>query len=897
MKLKNKIILSILFIGIVLLILTSGKVIARSEDLDLGWMRYLDDTQFINYPDLETKYRNLFCIESKQRVWTEGRNYRLLDHIYIENTVAESKQSGRKIDNIDNLRLAYAIGASDRGYDNTYGATTWDSHNLEWIPTYSEGVKFSDGTYLLGRTNKPTHDGDNALQTFIWGWFHWWYRGDEDGTGGYGKYLSDYDLSVRSEWEAGNTDIYIGRFCYLRDTIVVPETNKIYNEIKNQNSITDGTTNPSVLNQIQTVNGKQYIQVGSFKVANVPGSGLTNFVVRDQNNQPINGALVYSGGEYKPASGAVSNIQSNRAFWILIPVDSGVTYLKNMTLTKNIKTYKYTADIYILEATDGTWQNMLVANGSDSSNPDDSDEVTFTYNIPLTGNINLEKIDADKRNPMSGVGFKFRNTNNGQWVQNISGKIAYTANENSATVFYTNNDGKLSVKGVLVGDYEAKEVDLSDTDDDYYDLLILNPSFTVNPGDTTTVNVKVENKRKYVDLSGKAWEEMEYVTKGYKENQYENLYSAEDKLMQNVKVYLRRTDSNTNYKEPVYTNADGYYEFRKVEIDALPSLYIEFEYNGMVYESVPVVDLNNANSSKSAETSREEFNEKFEQIEKDRAVNGDIELTYDTEQITTEGEEQQISTINYGENLRYGWQEQNNGSSPENTNSPVYGGDSNYWTMSNTHEVEDKYIGQYEGYTPDDIRNAGTTMIENLNLGLKRREQPDLAVSNELYSAKLIVPTTDGTEEHIYNYSDRNNKDLLADIEQGVTNPAVQWGRLNLPTSYTRALYASDIAKGQRNLELYVTYKLSIINQSTNLVITIDTITDYFDSKYEGHGLTIGKTIDDKSNVGNAIGGITSSQVAGISYNRTSQIEVNEKINPNSSVELYICNLKWKMTK
>ena len=904
MKLKNKIILSILFIGIVLLILISGKVIARSEnlDIDVGAMAWNNGneghTKHITYPDLRDKYKNLFCIEIGQRVWSSGKDYKLLDHIHIENMTATSKQSGRSYTDLTNLELAYALGAKDRGYKNTYEATTLNSvPTPHWIPTYSEGVKFSDGTYLIGRANQPTHIGDNAMQTFIWGWFQYWYREiNANGTEGIGRYLSDYDLTIVSEWDT-NPDqdsmkykTYLGRFCYLRDMIVVPEAKVIYNEIKNQNSITDGTSNPSVSNEIKTVNGKQYIAVGPFYVSNVPSSGVTNFVVRDQNNQPINGALVYSGGEYKPASGAVSNIQSNRSFDIYIPVDSGVTYLKDMTLTKNITTYNLTADLYFLQSTDSAWQNMLVADGTYDKKTDTPSTVTFTYNIPLTGNINLEKIDADKENPMSGVGFKFRNTNNGQWVQNISGKIAYTSNENSATVFYTNNDGKLSVKGVLVGQYEAKEVDLSDTDDDYYDLLILNPSFTVNPGDTTTVNVKVENKRKYVDLSGKVWEEMEYVTKGYKENSYENLYSDEDKLMQNVRVYLRRTDSNTNYMEPVYTNESGYYEFRKVEIDALPSLYVEFEYNGMVYESVPVVDLKNANSSKSAETSREEFNEKFEQIEKDRAVNGDIELTYDTKQNTNEGEEEQTSTINYGEDLKYGWKDEKNSGNPENTNSPVYGGDSNYWTMSNTHEVENKYIGQYEGYTPDDIRNAGTTMIENLNLGLKRREQPDLAVSNELYSAKLIVPTTDGTEEHIYNYSDRNNKDLLADIEQGVTNPAVQWGRLNLPTSYTRALYASDIAKGHEegSLELYVTYKLSIINQSTSLIATIDTITDYFDNKYEGHGFTIGKTIDDKSNVGNAIGGITSSQVAGISYNRTSQIEVNEKINPNSSVDLYL---------
>src|SRR5699024_7403351 len=158
--------------------------------------------------------------------------------------------------------------------------------------------------------------------------------------------------------------------------------------MKNQNAITDGTSNPSVSNEIKTVNGKQYIAVGPFYVSNVPSSGVTNFVVRDQNNQPINGALVYSGGEYKPASGAVSNIQSNRSFDIYIPVDSGVTYLKDMTLTKNITTYNLTADLYFLQSTDSAWQNMLVADGTYNKKTDTPSTVTFTYNIALTGNIN-----------------------------------------------------------------------------------------------------------------------------------------------------------------------------------------------------------------------------------------------------------------------------------------------------------------------------------------------------------------------------------------------------------------------------------------------------------------------------------------------------------------------------
>lgn len=44
--------------------------------------------------------------------------------------------------------------------------------------------------------------------------------------------------------------------------------------------------------------------------------------------------------------------------------------------------------------------------------------------------------------------------------------------------------------------------------------------------------------------------------------------------------------------------------------------------------------------------------------------------------------------------------------------------------------------------------------IENINLGVKERAQPDLALIKNIYSAKVIV----NGYEHTYNYEDRFNK-------------------------------------------------------------------------------------------------------------------------------------------
>ena len=63
------------------------------------------------------------------------------------------------------------------------------------------------------------------------------------------------------------------------------------------------------------------------------------------------------------------------------------------------------------------------------------------------------------------------------------------------------------------------------------------------------------------------------------------------------------------------TNENGEYLFENIEIDTLETDYVEFVYDGLIYENV-VVHTDKANGSKASEGSlRDEFNGKFARVD------------------------------------------------------------------------------------------------------------------------------------------------------------------------------------------------------------------------------------------------------------------------------------------
>ncbi len=314
---------------------------------------------------------------------------------------------------------------------------------------------------------------------------------------------------------------------------------------------------------------------------------------------------------------------------------------------------------------------------------------------------------------------------------------------------------------------------------------------------------------------------------------------------------MRLIDKTTGKVVKEAKTADGgKYLFTDVLVDELGNYYIEFEYDGLTYTNV-IPHIDKDNGSKAAENSsvRDEFNKGFSVIEgsiesnkgitKDSAGNPKYDLNYNIDK------NKHTSTLN------------NTGLYP---------------ITANTNET---------GYVIKDHFTPGQEEIKYINLGLYEREQPDIALVKDLYNVNVAI----NGYNHIYEYANRfNNQGEYGDG----FNVGVKFGNKYGNMSYTRAIYEADkeytSSDKSKELKVYVTYKISMKNESSNLQVQVNNIVDYYDSNYTL--IKTGTGIDEK---GNVTGDISNS--GSQSYNDKYQkviINTNSKIEHNKSADVYV---------
>lgn len=133
--------------------------------------------------------------------------------------------------------------------------------------------------------------------------------------------------------------------------------------------------------------------------------------------------------------------------------------------------------------------------------------------------------------------------------------------------------------------------------------------------------------------------------------------------------------------------------------------------------------------------------------------------------------------------------------------------------------------------------------------GLYRREQPDMAIVKDLNKVKVEI----NQKDLVYNYNQRfEHKDEIGDGY----NIGVKFGNRYGNMKYTRPIYKADAEfisedKENRELKVYVTYKIALKNKSTTLGTRINRIIDYYDNKYELVG--VGTQCTEDGNVTNAL--------------------------------------------
>ncbi len=553
-----------------------------------------------------------------------------------------------------------------------------------------------------------------------------------------------------------------------------------------------------------------------------------------------------------------------------------------------------------------------------------SDTVTGTVkNEKQTGNLRIEKKDADNDAKIQGVRFRLKEEKSGKYVIGMQSGVAgnltpittaegtvhfdnmtTTTNANDATIFVTDKEGLAQIYNILIGSYVVEEISVGDNFGYDVDPNFISWEVTNSNGTTTNVNLSTsatievvrqkstdttesaaqqgtestsnitdKNRRKYIKIRGFAWEDI--VPKNDKDSQKDGTWTngSDDKRLANVTVRL--IDKDGNLMDKAITDANGEYVFGnydedsnaiKLEIDKLAGAYIEFEYNGMSYQSIAVNPEFNPNTETTSngntitkysgsrntatdEALRDEFNNNYATISQGAAANTNGNKTYDI-RYNYDAENHESHVI-YGDNVKYGYDGQRY---------PISGTYEQYTLQAVTAKDETNTYALCTGLTPENIRQNAVVEIGGLNLGVEERQMPDLFVLQDMQDVQI----TFNDYTHTYHYAQRF-EDPANYIGENVINGdntlnvAVRFANKYIDNSYSREVYSADIVYNKQEgnegkLKIFVTYKIQLTNESSSLFTNLKTLTNYYDARYENvvvrdeNGNIIESQVDDSYN-------------------------------------------------
>ena len=538
----------------------------------------------------------------------------------------------------------------------------------------------------------------------------------------------------------------------------------------------------------------------------------------------------------------------------------GTYELEEISVGNGIDKYIYTP---------GNKYTIIVKEGKTTTNGNE-DKVE---NPQFYGAIKIKKVDEQTQIALEGIGFKLYATNMNTstnepkypdgWLlfenNNETGNldlVGTTTNFNDVKEIFTDANGltKIIEKIPLTAKITVYETSLPEGLDKIYELdeggngspvpatakgskvneepvspKKISQEDIRNGKIATVIPYEMTNKQDYISLSGYVWEDMPGFY-GSKESQRNDIYdlnnNSVDYLINGIRVVIK--DKNGN----VVTNGDdkkcetttnnvngknGFYRFEKVYIDKLSDYYVEFEYDGIVYQNVLIDNINNNESSKAKETNadRNKFNNEFSEItgkgQTVKNLNGEnIELKY---------KKQEDKTVILSNSFKKS--KENKIIKIEDNGDLYNNGYTSYPISATTNEagldLKDKY---------EELKNNNTkivTEIENINLGLYEREKPDLRVEKDVFQADVGI----NGQNFIYKY----NANLLEtgyDTTIGVQFQNSRTEKYKLPIYRADAKYESE----DKGLNINIVYKIALVNESTNLYTKVNSIDEYFSKDY-----------------------------------------------------------------
>lgn len=438
------------------------------------------------------------------------------------------------------------------------------------------------------------------------------------------------------------------------------------------------------------------------------------------------------------------------------------------------------------------------------------------------------------------------------------------------------------------------------------------------------IEAELGTKQIYLELGGNVWVDLPDVKTGA----ITGVRAGEDAPYMGMEVALYEIQEDGSEREvaKTVTNKDGRYRF--IYLSALKKYFVRFTYNGQIYQATYYKNQLSGGYSTAVDIAREEFNAKFGKIDS-TAKNYKIEnewhksyslyakLQKDNGEyiVINSSDEIQGKVTNKGV-LTYAdvWNKFELLSAEQGSYDKAYaelekwlngygvGSEDKVGVItfikdcmitSTTHTQDplqnNKVITYpvYNQFIVEDIKSP-TDKIETISLdktysylytkpsdqsryvdfGINRREQEELYLQKDVFKATVVV----NGKKHEYEYSKKNlEEDGSWSIEVRAADALY-----NGDYSYTREvrrseyLYVGDDSEiqGVKNLNVYVTYRLSIKNRSQSLSASVNEIVDYydanqyaFDGELQSDGTYSKKSYNIYDTAGNTVGSYVNSYI------------------------------------
>ena len=456
------------------------------------------------------------------------------------------------------------------------------------------------------------------------------------------------------------------------------------------------------------------------------------------------------------------------------------------------------------------------------------------------GDLEVIKKDKSTDKILTEPGFKFNiyKMQQGQkyylssYTEGKPSTLTFTTG-NARYTLTTGSDGKTPIlKNIPIDTYYIEEIEVPDSLKDYYNVTqdygTNYIKLVTNTSQKSTFNFY--NQQIYTDVAGYVWED---IIDNSKDGKRDNLYTSNfDKLAQGVVVSIKDNRNGSTVKTTT-TDNNGQYRFKKVEITELPNYYIEFEYNGLKYESVEVnLSASNGSKAKESNAGRTNFNKSYSTIVEGENCANEKTVGYSHDENGNEN-----NMLNYRST---GWTStlvQNTGYSVSSADSIV--------SPSNSSEGV-RIIATTLEASQNLTWTAGSHEIGNINFGIYERAQPDLAIVTDISKIDMTI----NGYSHTYNMEQRkeyiseglpdnelNNayNSLMDGFQVAVKNKAGKYKDM----TYTRGIDDAYIAytkanpESEERLKVYITYKITLKNESSIPYVKVKGLENYADSQLD----------------------------------------------------------------